>query len=243
MRQRCPARGSFQGGLDAVPGGGMDAEALPARQQREKARVAFASLLACLVLVAAKTMVGVASNSLGVLSEAASSGLALISAIILYLSAHGPDRSADGSVPGHGKIEYIPVLLKAVLLLFACVWIVREAAARLMGKVAPVEVTFVVFAVLVLGMAVDFFRARAIARVVRAAPGADAPRFSANPWTSLLVLLVRMGAQSIGLLVDSAPRVLRPRGLGAAPDADGVVSVGRVGSLVVRSVVPRPDVV
>src|SRR3990172_1650300 len=197
MRQRCPARGSFQGGLDAVPGGGMDAEALPARQQREKARVAFASLLACLVLVAAKTMVGVASNSLGVLSEAASSGLALISAIILYLSAHGPDRSADGSVPGHGKIEYIPVLLKAVLLLFACVWIVPEAAPPLLSKVAPVEVTFVVFAVLVLCMAVDFFRARAIARVVRAAPGADAPRFSANPSTSLTVLL-RVGAVGAG---------------------------------------------
>ncbi len=172
----------------------MDAESLQAQEQREKARVTVVSLAACLVLVAAKTLVGVSSNSLGVLSEAASSGLGLITAILTYLSVRNSDRSAGRSVPHDpGKIEHLSVLLKAVLLLFACVWIVREAVARLTGKAAPVEITSVVFAVLVLGLAVDRFRARAVLRVTRPRGSEiswiDGPGFPVDSWISATALM------------------------------------------------------
>lgn len=159
----------------------------------EKRRVALASLLACLVLVVAKTLIGWRSNSLGVLSEAVASGLDLVATLITYVSVRMADRPADANHPyGHGKIESFSAFLETGLLFLACGWIVYEAIGRLLGGGEQIRVTPAVWIVLVASMAIDLFRSRALARVARKydsqALEADALHFSIDFWTTLLVL-------------------------------------------------------
>ena len=57
----------------------------------EKRSVALNSLLAAMAITFLKLLVGLSSHSLGILSEAAHSGLDLIAAFITLLSLPGPD--------------------------------------------------------------------------------------------------------------------------------------------------------
>jgi len=160
----------------------------------EKRRVALVSMLACLGLVLAKTAAGYLSNSVGVLSEAASSSLDLVVTLLTYVSVRVAEKPADANHPyGHDKIENVSAFLETVLLLVACSWIVWEALTRLAGQAAQVEVTPWLVGVLVGSMAVDFFRARALAAVARRhdsqALEADALHFAVDFWTTGVVLL------------------------------------------------------
>ncbi|MGH8702592.1 MAG: hypothetical protein ACREVR_15685, partial [Burkholderiales bacterium] len=60
------------------PGSPSSAPDAGAEMRREKRRVAFHSVLAALVITVGKLAVGITSASLGILSEAASSGLDLL---------------------------------------------------------------------------------------------------------------------------------------------------------------------
>jgi len=166
----------------------------PEQAQREKQRVALASVLACLVLVAIKTAAGLASNSLGVLSEAVSSGLDLMVTLVTYFSVRVAGKPADADHQyGHGKFENLSALLEAVFLLLACGWIVREALDRLFHSPATVEASWLVFLVLFLSLGIDLTRSRALARVARKygsqALEADALHFSVDMWTTVVVLV------------------------------------------------------
>ena len=109
-------------------------------EQREKKSVALTSLLAALLLVSLKTIVGLTTLSLGVLSEAVHSGLDLVAAAITYLSVRVSDKPADADHQyGHGKIENFSAFLETGLLLVACAWIVWEAVSRLFFKEVHVE--------------------------------------------------------------------------------------------------------
>ncbi|HXE75632.1 MAG TPA: cation diffusion facilitator family transporter [Candidatus Xenobia bacterium] len=163
-----------------------------AEAEREKRAVALSSVLACVVLLTMKTIIGLSSNSLGVLSEAAHSGLDLIATIITYLSVRVADKPADADHQyGHAKFENFGAILETALLLIACTWIVWEAVHRLMRPV-EVEPSWLAFSVLLLTLGIDFFRSRALLRVARKhnsqALEADALHFSTDLWTTLVVL-------------------------------------------------------
>ena len=165
-----------------------------AEAQREKQRIALASVFACLVLVAMKTAVGVSTNSLGVLSEAVSSGLDLLVTLVTYFSVRIAGKPADADHPyGHAKFENLSALSETAFLLLACGWIVWEAAYRLLRKQAVVEVSWIAFTVLLLSIGIDFVRSRELSRVARKydsqALEADALHFSVDLWTTLVVLL------------------------------------------------------
>ena len=99
---------------------------------REKRRVAFASLLAALLLTGFKIMVGISTNSLGVLSEAAHSGLDMVAAAITLWAVRISGLPADREhTYGHGKFENLSALIETILLLVTCLWIIYEAVARL----------------------------------------------------------------------------------------------------------------
>ena len=160
--------------------------------EREKRAVALSSVLACVVLLAMKAIVGLSSNSLGVLSEAAHSGLDLIATVITYLSVRVADKPADADHPyGHAKFENFGAILETALLLIACAWIVWEAVHRLIDQV-EVEPSLLAFTVLFLTLGIDWFRSRALMRVARKhdsqALEADALHFSTDLWTTLVVL-------------------------------------------------------
>lgn len=161
---------------------------------QEKRSVALSSLIAASLLTILKVVVGVLTGSLGILSEAAHSGLDLVAAAITYLSVRVADRPADSTHPfGHGKYEHISAFIQTALLLVTCAVIVVEAARRLFFHEVHVEPTIAAFAVMLTSIAVDSFRSHALARVARKynsqALEADALHFSTDIYSSSVVIL------------------------------------------------------
>src|ERR1700716_1684517 len=65
--------------------------------RREKRAVAGNSVLAALVITTMKIVVGLATGSLGILSEAAHSGLDLIAALMTVFSVRVSDKNAEAA--------------------------------------------------------------------------------------------------------------------------------------------------
>jgi cation diffusion facilitator family transporter len=160
----------------------------------EKRAVAGNSVLAAIAVTALKIVVGVTTGSLGILSEAAHSGLDLIAAIITFFSVRVSDKPADVDHQyGHGKVENFSAFLETGLLLLTCVWIVYEAVRRLFYHHVEIEPSAAAFGVLFISMAVDWWRSRALGRIATKydsqALEADALHFSTDIWSSGMVVL------------------------------------------------------
>lgn len=159
----------------------------------EKNRVALISVLAAIFLTGFKIVIGLLTNSLGILSEALHSGLDLIAAVITLLAVRISDKPADEDHHyGHGKVENFSALLETLLLLLTCVWIIYEAIHRLATGKTEIEVTAWSFVVVVTSIVIDFTRSRALYRIARKyhsqALEADALHFSTDIWSSSVVL-------------------------------------------------------
>ena len=93
--------------------------------KKEKSLVALSSVLAAVFLTSMKIVVGLLTGSLGILSEAAHSGLDLVAAAVTYFAVRVSGRPADPvHTYGHGKIENLSALFETLLLLATCVWII-----------------------------------------------------------------------------------------------------------------------
>src|SRR5947209_9680733 len=131
----------------------------------EKRWVARNSMLAAVAMTALKIVVGLATGSLGLISEAAHSGLDLLAAIITFFSVGVSDKPADADHQyGHGKVENFSAFIETGLLLITCVWIITEAVRRLFFHHVVIEPSIAAFAVLFVSMGVDFWRSRALGR-------------------------------------------------------------------------------
>src|SRR5262244_3434170 len=98
----------------------------------EKRSVAGNSVYAAVAITGLKIVVGITTGSLGILSEAAYSGLDLVAATITFFSIRVSDRPADATHQyGHGKVENVSAFIETALLLATCAWIVYEATKRL----------------------------------------------------------------------------------------------------------------
>ena len=114
-----------------------------------KALVALSSVLAAIFLTTMKIVVGLLTNSLGILSEAAHSGLDLIAAGVTFFAVRVSDRPPDHEHPyGHGKVENLSALVETLLLLATCGWIIYEAIDRL---IEPVHVESSIWSFVVMG--------------------------------------------------------------------------------------------
>jgi len=161
----------------------------------EKRAVALNSLLSALGVTVLKLVVGLSTRSLGILSEAAHSGLDLVAAFITLLSVRVSDKPADAEHQyGHGKVENFSAFIETGLLLLTCIWIVWEASRRLAGYHAvDIEPSLVAFVVMFISMAVDWWRSRKLKRIARKydsqALEADALHFSTDIFSSAVVAL------------------------------------------------------
>lgn len=169
-----------------------------AQANREKRRVALSSLLAAVLLTSTKLVVGIRTGSLGILAEAAHSGLDLVAAGITLWAVRISARPADRDHPyGHGKFENLSALFETLLLLVTCVWIIYEAFERLFVEKVEVDPSIWAFLVVVLSIVVDVSRSRALKRVSlkynSQALEADALHFSTDVWSSLVVLFGLFG--------------------------------------------------
>ena len=99
---------------------------------REKRWVALSSLLAAVLLVSLKFAAGMATNSLGILAEAAHSALDLLAAAVTLWAVHVAALPADHDhTYGHGKFKNLSALIETILLLLTCVWVAYEGLRRL----------------------------------------------------------------------------------------------------------------
>jgi cation diffusion facilitator family transporter len=162
--------------------------------RREKRAVALNSMLAAMLITGLKLVVGLATASLGILSEAAHSGLDLIAAAVTLFSVRVSDKPADADHQyGHGKIENFSAFIETGLLLLTCVWIVYEAVRRLFYYHVEIEPTAIAFGVMIFSMSVDFWRSRALKKIATKydsqALYADALHFSTDIFSSLAVVI------------------------------------------------------
>src|SRR5438034_11553605 len=134
--------------------------------RREKRTVALNSVVAAVVITTLKLIVGIATGSLGVLSEAAHSGLDLVAAVVTLFSVRVSDKPADADHQyGHGKIENFSAFIETGLLLMTCIWIVYEACKRLFFHHVEIEPSLAAFLVTFFSMIVDCARSRAFGRI------------------------------------------------------------------------------
>src|SRR3984893_18284543 len=170
--------------------------------RREKRAVAGNSVLAALIITSLKIVVGIATGSLGILSEAAHSGLDLIAALMTFFSVRVSDKPADADHQyGHGKFENFSAFIETGLLLLTCVWIVYESIRRLFFHSVEIEPSVAAFLVMLLSIGIDAWRSRALGRIATKydsqALEADALHFSTDIWSSGVVIvglaLVLMG--------------------------------------------------
>jgi cation diffusion facilitator family transporter len=161
--------------------------------EQRKHAVALTSLAAAVALTGFKIVVGLATGSLGILAEAAHSGLDLVAAGATYFAVCTSSRPADRDHRyGHGKIENLSALFESGLLLATCAWIIYAALRRMAGGRVEVEVTVWSFAVMGTSMAIDWSRSRALFRVARESNSqaleADALHFQTDIWSSAVVI-------------------------------------------------------
>jgi cation diffusion facilitator family transporter len=160
-----------------------------------KRSAALFSVLAALGVTLLKLLTGLLTGSLGMLSEAAHSGIDLIAAGITLFSVQVSDRPADADhTYGHGKIESLSAAVETVLMLASCVWILTEAIRRIAFRERlALKVSVWPFVVLLLAITVDFTRSRKLHRIASETKSealeADAIHFRTDIWSSLAVLL------------------------------------------------------
>ncbi len=162
--------------------------------QREKTAAALSSVIAAVALTSFKLVVGLLTNSLGILAEAAHSGLDLVAALMTFFAVRIADRPPDRSHPfGHGKAENLSALFETVLLLATSAWIIYEAEHRLTTPQVHVEISVWSFVVMATSIAVDVTRSRILLRAAKKhhsqALEADALHFSTDIWSSSVVIL------------------------------------------------------
>jgi len=160
-------------------------------------------VLAAVALVALKLGTGLATHSLGLVSEALHSGTDLVAALLTFFAVGVAVRPADVQhAYGHGKAEHLAALAEGGILVLASLFISWQAIARLAGSsVSHVNAAWYAFAVLAVVLAVDAGRTlvswRASRRYRSAALASNAVHFASDfaGTTAVLVglLLVRAG--------------------------------------------------
>jgi cation diffusion facilitator family transporter len=169
----------------------------------EKEKAALASIAASAGLTAAKAIIGLASGSLAILSEAGHSLLDLATAVMTYFAVRLSGKPADAEHQyGHGKVESVTALVETGFLFVLSAAVIVEAVRRLLDDhSSPVAATPVAFAVITISIVVDFFRARSLSRVAEKtlsqALEADALHFGSDMWSSLAVL-IGLGGVALG---------------------------------------------
>ncbi len=145
-------------------------------------------------LTGLKLVIGLTTGSLGILAEAAHSGLDLMAATMTWLAVRISDKPADKNhLYGHGKVENLSAMFETLLLLGTCAWIIYEAIYRLFIHEVCLSVNVWAFGVMITSILVDFSRSRVLYRAAQKyhsqALEADALHFSTDMWSSSVVML------------------------------------------------------
>src|SRR5215218_1466573 len=129
-------------------------------------RTALVSVVAACVLISLKLGTGLATGSLGLISEAVHSGTDLIAALLTFFAIGVAGRPADRGHPyGHGKAEHLAALAEAGILVGLSLAVGAIADGRLIdGGTHEIEVTWWALAVIGFVIVVDASRAAVLWR-------------------------------------------------------------------------------
>jgi len=158
-------------------------------------RTALVSVAAAIALIALKLGAGLASHSLGLISEALHSGTDLVAALLTFFAVGVAVRPADVAHQyGHGKAEHLSALAEAAILVVASFFIAWRAVTHLVGeRAASVEARWYAFAVIGIVIIVDISRTvvlwRASRRYRSAALASNALHFASDLGGSIAVLV------------------------------------------------------
>lgn len=174
--------------------------------QDRKVSAALLSVASNSTLMAAKIAVGVLTGSVSIISEAVHSGIDLLAALIALVSVRTSSLPADEEHPfGHGKIENISGTIEALLIFGAAVWIIYEAAGRLI-RPEPLKVVGWGVVVMLASVLINSIVSGVLFRVGRetdsVALQADAWHLRTDVYTSAGVL--------VSLAIIGAGRLSRP---------------------------------
>jgi len=179
-------------------------------------KAALWSVIAALALIALKLGTGLATHSLGLVSEAAHSGTDLIAALLTFFAVGVAVRPADPAHQyGHGKAEHLAALAEGAILVVASAFIVWHAISRLVNGGTTANATWYAFLVVGLVICIDLARTTASWRAARAysspALASNAVHFGSDLGGSLAVLVGLLfvrgghpGADSVAALFVAA---------------------------------------
>ena len=165
-------------------------------------RSALVSVVAAAVLVVLKLSIGLATHSLGLVSEAAHSGTDLVAALLTFFAVRVAARPADVTHQfGHGKAEHLSALAEAGFLSLVSLFISVRAIERLAGSAhGKVHTTWYAFVVIAIVITIDASRAtvswRTAKRVGSAALASNALHFGSDLAGSVAVLVGLLFARS-----------------------------------------------
>jgi cation diffusion facilitator family transporter len=159
-----------------------------------KTRVAAISIFASAGMAAAKFIVGILIGSLALVSEALHSSVDVVATIITWLVVRVSDKPADEEHHfGHGKFESVSALGVIAILYVLAGGILVESWSRLREGTPPPTISAIPFVVLLIDIAVNFWRARALQRTAREtgsqALAADALHFASDVMGSIAVII------------------------------------------------------
>ncbi len=189
----------------------------------EKVKVAAFSIVASASLAMLKIVIGLYTNSLGILSESFHSGLDTIAALMTLYAIGMAIRPPDLSYTyGYAKIESISSLAQIILLFGVAGWIFYEGIERIFFKTVHPEITVYSFIILFISIAVDFGRSRSLYRTARKygsqALEADALHFKTDIFSSAIVI--------VGLLLVLLLKI---------PNADAFAAIAVAGMIIYTS--------
>jgi cation diffusion facilitator family transporter len=159
-----------------------------------KSRVAAISIFASAGMAAAKFAVGTAIGSLALISEALHSSVDVVATVITWMVVRVSDRPADQEHHyGHGKLESVSALGIIAMLYVLAGGILVESYSRLREGAPPPTLSAIPFIVLLVDIAVNLWRARALHRAAHdtksQALAADALHFASDVLGSVAVII------------------------------------------------------
>ena len=159
-----------------------------------KSRVAAISIFASAGMASAKFVVGIGIGSLALISEALHSSVDVVATVVTWLVVRISDRPADKEHHyGHGKLESISALGIIAMLYVLAGGILVESWSRLREGAPPPTISAIPFIVLLVDIAVNFWRARALHRTAHdtksQALAADALHFASDVLGSVAVIV------------------------------------------------------
>jgi cation diffusion facilitator family transporter len=200
--------------------------------RRDVHRVLWITLVLNLAVALAKLLVGLASNSLALVGDAAHSAVDSANNVVGLIAVHIASKGADDDHPyGHSKIETLAAFVLSGLLFLTCFEIGLEAVRRLFRSDAIVShATPAAFIVVVVTLVVNIFVARYEARRARELGSdfllADAAHTRSDVLVTLTVLasllLVKLGWPRVDALLSMLIAVM----------------IGRIGFQVFQRTVP-----